>query len=105
MRDSNEKTIIKSTNKAGRKVAITLLSQGLNHFRDGNPDNFYNGHHAGNSFFIAEPALNLEVNVTHFFRFALGVGYRYTSGADYQSISDNTVSGFNGILTLKFGKF
>ena len=34
---SNEKTIIKSTTKAGRKVAITLLSQGLNHFRDGNP--------------------------------------------------------------------
>ena len=34
---SNEKTIIKSTNKAGRKTAITLLSQGLNHFRDCNP--------------------------------------------------------------------
>lgn len=35
---SNEKTIIKSTNKSGRKVAITLLSQGLNHFRDNNPN-------------------------------------------------------------------
>ena len=34
---SNENTIIKSTNKAGRKVAITLLSQGLNHFRNSNP--------------------------------------------------------------------
>jgi hypothetical protein len=34
---SNEKTIIKSTNKAGRKVSITLLSQSLNHFRDANP--------------------------------------------------------------------
>ena len=34
---SNEKTIIKSTNKAGRKVSITLLSQGLNHFRNSNP--------------------------------------------------------------------
>jgi transposase len=33
----NEKTIIKSTNKAGRKVSITLLSQSLNHFRDANP--------------------------------------------------------------------
>jgi transposase len=40
---SNEKTIIKSTNKAGRKVAITLLSQSLNHFRDANPrlNNWY----------------------------------------------------------------
>jgi transposase len=33
---SNEKTIIKSTNKAGRKLSITLLSQSLNHFRDNN---------------------------------------------------------------------
>ena len=34
---SNEKTIIKSTNKCGRKVAITLLSQSLNHYRDASP--------------------------------------------------------------------
>jgi transposase len=33
---SNDKTIIKSTTKAGRKLSITLLSQSLNHFRDGN---------------------------------------------------------------------
>jgi len=33
---SNDKTIIKSTTKAGRKLAITLLSQSLNHFRDEN---------------------------------------------------------------------
>ena len=33
---SNDKTIIKSTNKAGRKLSITLISQSLNHFRDDN---------------------------------------------------------------------
>jgi transposase len=33
---SNDKTIIKSTTKAGRKLSITLLSQSLNHFRDKN---------------------------------------------------------------------
>jgi transposase len=33
---SNDKTIIKSTTKAGRKLSITLLSQSLNHFRDDN---------------------------------------------------------------------
>ena len=32
---SNDKTIINSTSKAGRKLSITLLSQSLNHFRDG----------------------------------------------------------------------
>jgi transposase len=34
---SNEKTIIKSTNKAGRKMSIILISQSLNHFHDSNP--------------------------------------------------------------------
>ena len=33
---SNDKTVIKSTTKAGRKLSITLLSQSLNHFRDNN---------------------------------------------------------------------
>ena len=33
---SNDKTIIKSTTKAGRKLSIVLLSQSLNHFRDNN---------------------------------------------------------------------
>jgi hypothetical protein len=33
---SNDKTVIKSTTKAGRKLSITLLSQSLNHFRDSN---------------------------------------------------------------------
>jgi len=33
---SNNKVIIKSTTKAGRKLSITLLSQSLNHFRDNN---------------------------------------------------------------------
>lgn len=34
---SNEKTIVKSTNKCGRKMSIVLISQSLNHFRDANP--------------------------------------------------------------------
>jgi len=40
---SNDKTIIKSTTKAGRKLSLTLLSQSLNHFRDNNKilTNFY----------------------------------------------------------------
>ena len=34
---SNDTTIVKSTNKSGRKMSIVLLSQSLNHFRDANP--------------------------------------------------------------------
>lgn len=34
---SNDKVIIKGTNKNGRKLSVTLISQSLNHFRDSNP--------------------------------------------------------------------
>lgn len=34
---SNETVIIKGTNKNGRKLSVTLISQSLNHFRDSNP--------------------------------------------------------------------
>lgn len=34
---SNDSVIIKGTNKNGRKLSVTLISQSLNHFRDSNP--------------------------------------------------------------------
>jgi len=34
---SNETVIVKGTNKNGRKLSVTLISQSLNHFRDSNP--------------------------------------------------------------------
>lgn len=91
----------------------TLLGMGNISYRNISQDNFddyNNGYHmdnlfTGNHFFVAEPALNIEVNVTTFFHLALGASYRYTNGANYQAISDDDVSGFNGMLTFKFGKF
>ena len=34
---SNETTRITGTNKSGRKLSVTLITQSLNHFRDSNP--------------------------------------------------------------------
>lgn len=84
----------------------TLLGMGSIGYRsDFYENNDY--YHMGdqNRFFVAEPAVNLEINVTTFFHLALGASYRFTSGAEYQTITDSNVSGFNGILTFKFGKF
>ncbi len=66
---------------------------------------FEENQNMGKTFFVAEPAINFEVNVTNYFHLAAGVSYRYTNGANYQAISDPNVSGFNGMLTFKFGKF
>ncbi len=84
----------------------TLLGMGgISYRSDFYEDN--DNYHMGDQtrFFVAEPAVNLEVNVTTFFHLALGASYRFTSGAEYQSISNSNISGFNGMLTFKFGKF
>ena len=60
---------------------------------------------SGDVYFVFEPAINIEMNITTFFRINAGLSYRFTEGAEYQAIADNNLSGFNGILTFKFGNF
>jgi hypothetical protein len=58
----------------------------------------------GEAVFVLEPAANLEVNVTKWFRLGAGGGYRFVSGADLV-LSDDDLSAFFGVLTFKFGGF
>lgn len=63
---------------------------------------------ASDAFFVAEPALNVEVNISRPFRIAFGGGYRFVSGFDLQDlpeVRDKDLSGITGTLTLKFGSF
>jgi hypothetical protein len=65
----------------------------------------YNSMHNKNAFFILEPALNANLNVTRFFRVAAGVSYRYVSGLKSAVSTNADLSGPSAVLTLKFGKF
>lgn len=56
-------------------------------------------------FFVFEPGVHAELNVTHFFRIATGVSYRLTNGIDMGGFTDSDFSGFNAVLTFKFGSF
>lgn len=56
-------------------------------------------------FFVAEPTINAELNVTSFFRINAGVGYRFVEGSDVKYTSDSSLSGVSGVLQLKFGSF
>jgi hypothetical protein len=56
-------------------------------------------------YFVFEPGVNLEINITHFFRIAAGLGYRMTSGIGTAGFTDSDFSGLNGNLTFKFGRF
>jgi hypothetical protein len=59
----------------------------------------------GDAFFIAEPGLNLEVNVLHFFRAGVGGSYRFVEGLELPTLTSADLEGAAGSLTLKFGVF
>lgn len=57
------------------------------------------------TFFVFEPGLNLEMNMTSFFRISAGATYRLTSGISKAGLRDSDFSGFNAQFSLKFGAF
>jgi len=57
------------------------------------------------AFFVVEPGLEVEINVTRFFKVGLGASYRFVRESDLETISNKELSGFSGGLSLKFGKF
>ena len=52
-----------------------------------------------------EPALNLEMNVTPYFRLDFGGGYRFIWDVDIPELSNGDLSQFFGLVSLKFGAF
>lgn len=62
-------------------------------------------HPAWDSFFIVEPGVNLELNVTAFFRLDAGASYRFVSGIEKFGLVTSDVAGASVNLTFKFGKF
>ena len=58
-----------------------------------------------NSFFVLEPSVYANLNVTHFFRVAAGVSYRSVSGLSSVVSTNADLSGPSANLVLKFGAF
>jgi hypothetical protein len=57
------------------------------------------------SFFVAEPSLAMELNVSRFFRIHFGASYRFVSGAGKFDLTNEDLGGPSLVLALKFGKF
>jgi hypothetical protein len=57
------------------------------------------------SYFVIEPAVELELNLARWFRMAAAVSYRYTSDIQLVNTDANALCGFNYGMTFKFGKF
>lgn len=56
-------------------------------------------------FFVAEPGVQLEVNVFRWMRFSPGYSYRAVYGSNAEGLRDESLSGNTFNLTLKFGRF
>ena len=62
------------------------------------------------AFLLIEPAAELELNVTRFFRFSVGVSYRFptsfdTGRSDLPISNIESIKGASYTATFKFGKF
>jgi hypothetical protein len=62
------------------------------------------------AFLIAEPAAELELNISRHFRLALGLSYRLTTPFDVgkdeiPTVGSKALKGFSYMMTFKFGRF
>ncbi len=82
---------------------FTLIGAGAVSY--GSFEDWSNFDFAKDEFFVAEPAVNIELNITSWFRINSGVSYRFISGVEFGTVSDSDLSGLSGNLTFKFGSF
>ena len=57
------------------------------------------------AYFVFEPGLTVDINLTQFFRFSVGAGYRFISGLDLPKTDANDIGGITAFATFKFGDF
>ncbi|MCO5273179.1 MAG: hypothetical protein M9954_16080 [Cyclobacteriaceae bacterium] len=58
-----------------------------------------------NWFFVAEPGVQLEINMFRWMRFSPGYSYRAVYGSEAAGLTDNGLSGSSVNLRFMFGKF
>lgn len=56
-------------------------------------------------FFVGEPHVNFEMNITNYLRVAIGGSYRFVQGSNTAGITDSKLSGPAAHFTLKAGRF
>jgi hypothetical protein len=55
--------------------------------------------------FVVNPAIELEMNFTRFFRLGIGAHYRLVSGVNTRTLTNSDFSGPGVFMTFKFGWF
>ena len=74
-------------------------------------DRYYDEHQweydvvESSAYFVIEPEVSVEFNITEFFMIGVGGSYRMVSNTDLFEHTDSDLSGPSGNITFKFGKF
>ncbi len=79
------------------------LTENLGDKNDKDED-YENADHS-EAFFLAEPQINLYVNITRFLRIGIGATYRFVYGINNYGYSDSDFRNFSGQIVLAFGWF
>jgi len=87
-----------------------LVGGGGISFREGNWydhefDYNYGSRYGNDVFLVVEPQVNVELNITKWFRVTGGASYRFISGVDFHGLTDKDLAGPSGVVMFKFGKF
>ena len=56
-------------------------------------------------FFVVEPGIEVEFNISNHFRLGFGATYRYITGTELVNVTDEEVSGATGMISFRFGRF
>ncbi|MEP2773965.1 MAG: hypothetical protein ABJH05_17555 [Fulvivirga sp.] len=85
-----------------------LIGAGGAYITEESPDDINQNDDAydeSSAFFVVEPGIELEVNITKFFRLGIGGSYRFIKQSDLENFTDNELSNYSGNISMKFGGF
>lgn len=83
-------------------AGFTLQYDRHNHHNNNDDDDTISDEHW---FFVAEPGVQVEMNLFKWMRFSPGISYRASFGSDAEGMKDKDIRGVSYNVTLKFGKF
>lgn len=81
-----------------------LIGGGSVNFRNAHDEKLLDEDDAA-TFFIFEPGVSVEANITSFFRVNLGVSNRFLSNVNMDRFNQENLGGLSSNLTFKFGEF
>lgn len=86
-------------------ATIGAGSVGLREQDNAWPDYNSDTEYGSDAFFLLEPEVNVEINLTKMLRLDLGASYRYISGVNFRGLTDEHLRGFTGGILFKIGNF